>query len=960
MDNDCDGATDEGFDLQSDVMNCGACGVACDEAFEGPHTAGWACSAGACQISACLEGYYDDDEAPENGCEYACTPLGEESCNGVDDDCDGEADNAPELCTSTGITTLSSCAPGGCEASPCGLNTWDLDGLSATGCEYACTPQGDGINDLGCDGVDDDCDGETDEDGDAEGAPCPPADTEVVALGYNQVSSESAYCALRQDGSVWCWGSNYAYIAMGGGGSQSDHAHQPHRVEVDEPLSGLVVSSYQGKAIGQSGRLWLWGANNSGGAGDGKNGSFSSGLMALIDPATEAPFEDVTKVAHGLVTSSSACLLRESGTVHCWGHSTDGRLGPGDGVETAGIWRPTALSYEAGGPPVEGVTDLCMGGSHGCLLHEIEGGEDEVRCWGKGSATGTGDSANDPDPKPVKYGFSTLGAQGTFSEVACGSNHGCALTSDGEAYCWGIGTSGQLGYGALLGTTEAKKVKTTLIAEPPPFVSIEAQENRSCGITGGDPLLLGDLSDFGMSDKTQFATEVDAEAQLIQAGSCQLSADGVVSCMGYNTKGELGQGEAGYYDLEVVYPALVEGVTPSHLDLDLYRMCVIDADPSSDELLCWGYLAGNGTGGLHNALNLSDALPILGMDMAPIEALDLSSGYHHSCAITLDSSAVCWGDNGNNLYQNGSGETDYASPVYLGSEDAPNEAAGLLTDVSQLEGGYRKTCGIAGESKAVLCWGSSLTDGVLSQGGYAQPVPTSAEGGALLGAEDIALSTHSNQGHACALLGTPEATEGPQGEVWCWGTRTHGALGAGDEESGVRSWASPVLIYGSETVLTGISDIAIANQTTCGVRGSDGQLFCWGSDSQGLMGNNGLSGVGVSKALPLEGFVGVTHIHGAHRHFCVEAGGGLYCGGHNQQSQVGPGVGASSSQSSPIEVQGLGEIDSVFLGYDSTCVTDASGNLICWGNNDRDYFGQGIYYSADYLPVVGLDGPIPE
>ena len=122
VDNDCDGQSDEGFDLAVDENHCGVCGRAC--ALPGAVTA---CDVGRCVTRGCQAGFVDLDRVPENGCEFACAPQngGIEACNGSDDDCDGRTDEG----------TLNRC--GGCGPEPAEV----------------------------CNGQDDDCDGQIDNQG---------------------------------------------------------------------------------------------------------------------------------------------------------------------------------------------------------------------------------------------------------------------------------------------------------------------------------------------------------------------------------------------------------------------------------------------------------------------------------------------------------------------------------------------------------------------------------------------------------------------------------------------------------------------------------------------------------------------------------------------------------------------------------------------------------------------------
>ncbi|MCA9542774.1 MAG: putative metal-binding motif-containing protein, partial [Myxococcales bacterium] len=165
LDNDCDGASDEG--LRGTLAHCGGCNQACDP----PHAQGL-CEADRCVVGPCAAGFVDVDGRPDNGCEYACVPEDppSESCDGQDDDCDGRVDEGfdlasdPEHCGRCGTfcgrpNATWLCVQGACVFEGCQLGFHELDGDVETGCEYACRPDGNET----CDGADDDCDGRVDE-----------------------------------------------------------------------------------------------------------------------------------------------------------------------------------------------------------------------------------------------------------------------------------------------------------------------------------------------------------------------------------------------------------------------------------------------------------------------------------------------------------------------------------------------------------------------------------------------------------------------------------------------------------------------------------------------------------------------------------------------------------------------------------------------------------------------------
>ncbi|MDP6947402.1 MAG: MopE-related protein, partial [Myxococcota bacterium] len=89
FDNDCDGETDEDFDLARNPLHCGRCGFDCVLPEAEPR-----CDMGECRIASCNNGFWDTNGIDDDGCEYACalTNDGVERCDEEDNDCDGEID----------------------------------------------------------------------------------------------------------------------------------------------------------------------------------------------------------------------------------------------------------------------------------------------------------------------------------------------------------------------------------------------------------------------------------------------------------------------------------------------------------------------------------------------------------------------------------------------------------------------------------------------------------------------------------------------------------------------------------------------------------------------------------------------------------------------------------------------------------------------------------------------------
>ncbi|MBK8480087.1 MAG: PQQ-binding-like beta-propeller repeat protein [Proteobacteria bacterium] len=177
---------------------------------------------------------------------------------------------------------------------------------------------------------------------------------EVTALGTTatQISTRGRHsCALRNDGSLWCWGSNWTGQLGDGTGS-----NQLLPVRVDA-LGTAVVSVTTGDlitcALLNDGSQWCWGSNSEGRVGDGTTTNRYSPV-----PITSMG----TTVAEVACSDLHSCARRSDGTIWCWGSNGAGQLGA---FGVRGAWSPVAIS-------------ACGDGV--CGLNEAQGGACPADC----------------------------------------------------------------------------------------------------------------------------------------------------------------------------------------------------------------------------------------------------------------------------------------------------------------------------------------------------------------------------------------------------------------------------------------------------------------------------------------------------------------------------------------------------------------------------------------------------
>jgi alpha-tubulin suppressor-like RCC1 family protein len=225
-------------------------------------------------------------------------------------------------------------------------------------------------------------------------------------------------CAINIDGQTSCYG-NDSYGNLGDGGSAKyvlSSASRMGLVLQSEPYVSISTNSDSTCAVGQSGQVYCWGANDYGQLGDGSTKSSSTPVPIKSDRR----FSSVSIEGHG------ACGLTVVGKVLCWGRNTMGLIG--DGKVRGGLdWprSPEQISVD------ESFISVSTGDDFACAVST----SGDVWCWGASWGNG------DPDDLSTSKPFVVRRASGVV-QVAAGHLGTCVLATN-EIDCWGYFTNNQ-------------------------------------------------------------------------------------------------------------------------------------------------------------------------------------------------------------------------------------------------------------------------------------------------------------------------------------------------------------------------------------------------------------------------------------------------------------------------------------------------------------------------------------
>ena len=355
------------------------------------------------------------------------------------------------------------------------------------------------------------------------------------------------------------------------------------------------------------------------------------------------------------------------------------------------------------------------------------------------------------------------------------------------------------------------------------------------------------------------------------------------------------------------------------------------------DLYCWGR-NGNGQLGIGSMGNSHWKDRPTKTNNLGSDAISVSLGEQHTCAVLDTGVLKCWGRNNHGQIGVGSG----------GDKDTPqtvNVGSGRTTTSVYL--GYHHTCAIL-DDQSVKCWGRNQ-DGELGVGSTTSSFNT-PQAINTLGTNRHAISLALGQGFTCALL--------DDGSIKCWGQDNFGQRGdGGGIGSDIRSPPSSAISLPAGRTATQIS---AGEFHVCALL-DDASVVCWGKNSEGQLGD----GTTTQRTAPVTtSSFGSGHsasfISAGYDHTCaLLTDGGVRCWGSNNNGQLGDGTSTDrlSPPSSDINLGSGYTAIGVSAGGGHTCAMLQDGDMKCWGARGGGQLGDDSNFaSGDQLTPVFVQG----
>jgi alpha-tubulin suppressor-like RCC1 family protein len=710
VDDDCDGSIDESLIAMSCYLDSDGDGYGA-----GPLLTTLCADSARSSFGSCPSGYSNQGAmamADCNDANPAVSPGRTEVCNNIDDDCDATVDES--LRVTCAVDGDSDGFGAGTTSSQCRDSARTSVGFCPVGYSNVTTDCNDTLSSVrpmgaeACNGLDDDCDGMTDEgvlvtyyrdaDGDGFGLTATTATGCSPPAGFVAASGDcnDADASIRPGAPEICDGVDQNCAA-----GITDESRRTFYRDADGDLYGAAGTTMSACSP-PSGFVEYAGDCND------ANANVRPGVADLcngVDDDCDATIDDGAAVFCGAenplarnvtawACTAGACTISTcSGAFrNCSGGITDGcetntasdTTHCGSCGNTCGI----AALCESGA--CEGIRDLFAGGNNTCITRATSG---RLVCWGAGERGELNDfSLTDSLTPTVVSGLVDI-ATGDIGDVLLFSGASVfAVSTDDATFAWGKNGAGQLGLG--------NNVSPSL---PASFLTVSSAQaavglQHACLRRGTQILCAGDNpnNELGTTAVTFSWTMraiggpaveyTDVSSGYFSSCARTANAGGQVYCWGDDSQGQIGNGATTTGDTT---PVLVSGLTsPTDVECGNYHACALQ---SAGSVRCWG---NNGSGQLGNGTTTDQTAPVTVSGALVFSSLSL--GADHSCGI-VSGGVRCWGADGSGQLGNG---------ATLANQSVPVAVSGMTGTVVDVAAGGVHTCARTSDHR-VYCWGNN-------------------------------------------------------------------------------------------------------------------------------------------------------------------------------------------------------------------------------------------------------------
>lgn len=395
----------------------------------------------------------------------------------------------------------------------------------------------------------------------------------------------NTFCALHSSNQVYCWG--YGIDGeIGNGRNLSESTPQSVLLPEDVSITQLVAANETICGIDTNGYAYCWGSGEDGQIGNGTMQSSNIPQKVAPPDGSAVPLSFTQLVA----ASETFCGLDKNSLIYCWGYGLNGQIG---NMAKNNVALPT---------PVGGNIKFNMLLGAGNDTFCAQSTSNYVYCWGKNTHGVAGIGSTQTE---VTVPTQIAMAQGKYVKLnALTATNGnfCGFDSN-YIYCWGLGSSGQIGNGLTNDQTGPAQIAYAYVPLSLP-TQIIGNEYSLCTLINSRAYcwgygIDGEMGNNTTAQKNPYAKVVTmpTNGDLFKSVSatsnsfCALSTNGLIYCWGSGWYGQMGNNN----DSNNLTPSMVSYANQTFAkDTAPITKIVGAADTfcalnSQGHIYCWGY-----------------------------------------------------------------------------------------------------------------------------------------------------------------------------------------------------------------------------------------------------------------------------------------------------------------------------------------------------------------------------------